>query len=168
MEMPTLPPAAPQADALLPATPGPLDGAIGRTLVNLLERDGGLLAVKDAASGAYMHVNAAMAQWLGRTAFDVVGRTDADLIDPALVPALRAAEQTALASGSPVSSEHRFEWRDRRHDFQVLRLVVPDAQGRRLLCSVWTDRSPAREGSPVARRAAPTGAGAAREPPAAS
>jgi diguanylate cyclase (GGDEF)-like protein len=145
MEMPTVPPAAPQVDASSPATPGPLDGAVGRTLASLLERDGGLLAVKDAASGAYMHVNAAMARWLGRSAFDVVGRTDADLIDPALVPALRAAEQTALASTAPVSSEHRFEWRDRRHDFQVLRLVAQDAHGRRLLCSVWTDRSPARE-----------------------
>jgi diguanylate cyclase (GGDEF)-like protein len=145
MEMPTVPPAASHADTSSPATPGPLDGAIGRTLASLIERDGGLLAVKDAATGAYMHVNAAMAQWLGRSTFDVVGRTDADLIDPALVPALRAAEQTAMASAAPVSSEHRFEWRDRRHDFQVLRLVASDANGRRLLCSVWIDRSPARE-----------------------
>lgn len=145
MEMPTVPPAAAEAGASPPAALGPLDGAIGQALAALLERDGGLLAVKDGASGAYMHVNAAMAQWLGRPAFEIVGRTDAELLDATLLPALRAAEQMALAQGAPVSSDHRFEWRDRRHDFQVLRLAVSDAQGRRLLCSVWTDRAPVRD-----------------------
>lgn len=145
MDMPAAPPTSSEVGASRADVPGPLDGAIGKTLAALVERDHGLLAVKDASNGTYIHVNAAMAQWLGRPAVDVVGRTDSELIDTALIPALRAAEQTALAHGAPVSSDHRFEWRDRRHDFQVLRLVVPDAQGRRLLCSVWTDRAPARE-----------------------
>jgi diguanylate cyclase (GGDEF)-like protein len=143
MEMPTIPSSATAAPP--PAAPGPLDGAIGQTLLALLEREGGMLAVKDALTGAYMHVNATMAQWLGRPAFEIVGRTDAELLDPALLAPLRAAEQTALAQGAPVASEHRFEWRGRRHEFQVLRLVAADAQGRRLLCSVWSDRGAARE-----------------------
>jgi diguanylate cyclase (GGDEF)-like protein len=144
MKMPTVPPAA-AAAVPPPAAPGPLDGVIGQALAALLERDGGLLAVKDAATGAYMHVNAAMAQWLGRPAFEIVGRSDADLLDATLLAPMRAAEHTALAQGAPVTGEHRFEWRGRRHDFQVLRLVAADAQGRRLLCSVWNDRAPARE-----------------------
>jgi diguanylate cyclase (GGDEF)-like protein len=112
----------------------------------LLARQGAMLAIKDAATGRYGYVNAAMARFLGRTAADVCGCTDAELVDPALATAWRAAEQTALAQTQPLSSEHRFEWAAARHDFVVLRSVAAaDADGRRWLCSVWTDQAPMRQ-----------------------
>jgi diguanylate cyclase (GGDEF)-like protein len=129
-----------------PATSaGPLDPVLSRALNAALARQGDLLAVKDVASGAYVHVNAALAAWLGRAVADVIGRTDADLLDAPLILPLRAAEQTALAQGEPLECDHRFEWQGTRHDFTVLRLVAADGQGRPCLCSVWSDRSAQRQ-----------------------
>jgi diguanylate cyclase (GGDEF)-like protein len=123
-----------------------LDLLFVRLLPLLLERQGSLLAVKDLASGTYVHVNDAMAHWLGRDAADVVGRSDHDLFDPTVTAMLRAAEQTALAQAQPLSGEHRFEWRGARHDYFVQRMVSsPDAEGRRLLASVWLDQSAAKQ-----------------------
>lgn len=111
-----------------------------------LARQGALLAVKDAVSGRYEYVNAAMARFLGRDAADVQGRSDAELVEPALATAWRAAEQTALAQSQPLSTEHRFELDGVRHDFAALRLVVDDDGGKkRWLCSLWTDQAPQRQ-----------------------
>ena len=113
---------------------------LAAVLDSRLQRQGDLLAVKELPGGAYVHVNEAMAAWLQRPASQVVGRGDADLFEPAVVTALRAAEQTALAQGGPLNSEHRFEVAGVRRDFAVLRLATAaDSSGRRLLCSVWTD-----------------------------
>jgi diguanylate cyclase (GGDEF)-like protein len=128
------------------ADPGRLQLALGQLLPLVLEQQGAMLAVKDAASGRYLHVNAAMAAWLGASAQEVTGRSDTELLDATLATTLRAAEQTALGQGGVLASEHRFEWRGARHDFSVLRAVVgPDEQGRRLLCSVWRDQAPQRQ-----------------------
>ncbi|MEF7615532.1 diguanylate cyclase [Aquincola sp. MAHUQ-54] len=144
MDLSSLRPPDPQPPALTapaPATPA-LEAAFALVLPALLERQGALLAVKDLASGAYLHVNDAMAQWLGAEPAQVLGRTDADLLEPALVTPLRAAEQTAVAQGQPLTSEHRFERQGNKFDYRVLRLVTPpDAEGRRLLCSIWTDQA---------------------------
>jgi diguanylate cyclase (GGDEF)-like protein len=109
-------------------------------------RQGALLSIKDAATGRYEHVNEAMARFLGRAAADILGRSDAELVDPALATAWRAAEQTALAQAQPLGSEHRFEWAGARHDYAVLRLASQgSAPGRRWLCSIWTDQGPQRQ-----------------------
>jgi diguanylate cyclase (GGDEF)-like protein len=116
---------------------------LAAVLSSVVQRRGELLAVKELPGGAYVHVNEAMANWLRRPASQVLGRSDADFFDAAVVTALRAAEQTALAQGGPLTSEHRLEVAGQRHDFSVLRLAAPaDASGRRLLCSVWTDLGP--------------------------
>jgi diguanylate cyclase (GGDEF)-like protein len=115
-----------------PVVGGPL---ASRLLVALLASEGGMLAVKDAASGRYLHVDEAMARFLGRPASEVVGRTDADWFDGATVTALRAAEQTALSQPAPLWSEHRIEWHGRAREFRVLRL----ADGANL-GSLWLDR----------------------------
>ncbi len=39
--------------------------------------------------------------------------------------------------------EHRFDWRDARHDWEVMR-VVADLAGRRVLAAVWRDVAPQR------------------------
>jgi diguanylate cyclase (GGDEF)-like protein len=119
--------------------------AMASLLDALMTRPGAMLAIKDCATGRYERVNAAMARFLGRAATDICGRTDAELVDPALATAWRASEQTALAQSQALSSEHRFEWAGARHDYLVLRLASQsDADGRRWLCSVWTDQSAQR------------------------
>lgn len=118
--------------------------ALTRVLEATLARQGALLGIKDAASGAYLHVNRAMAAFFERPTDSIIGRSDAELLDGAVATALRAAEQTALAQVEPLVSDHRFEWAGQRHDFSVMRLSVAAPEGRRLLCSVWTDQSPAR------------------------
>jgi diguanylate cyclase (GGDEF)-like protein len=129
-------------DAVVPAFGQALSGVLEAWLA----RHGAMLSIKDAASGRYEHVNEAMARFLGRSAADIRGHTDAELVDPALATAWRAAEQTALAQAQPLYSEHRFEWAGARHDFAVLRLAAPSrVQGMRWLCSVWTDQSPQRQ-----------------------
>jgi diguanylate cyclase (GGDEF)-like protein len=114
----------------------------------VLQRDGDLLAVKDLHSQRYVHVNEAMAAFLRRPVARVLDHGDTELFEPALATALRAAEQTALAQGQPLTSEHRFEWSGVRRDFSVLRLAVSApgaAAGPRWLCSVWTDLAPLRQ-----------------------
>jgi diguanylate cyclase (GGDEF)-like protein len=105
-----------------------------------------MLAIKDAATGRYEHVNAAMAKFLGRAPQDIVGRVDAELVDPSLATAWRAADHTALAQLQALSSEHRFEWSGLRHDFVVLRIAVPAGDGaQHWLCSLWLDQMPRRQ-----------------------
>jgi diguanylate cyclase (GGDEF)-like protein len=127
--MPTLD-GSPQA---VPLVGGPL---AGRLLTALLASEGGMLAVKDAASGRYLHVDDAMARFLGTPATEVIGRTDAEWFDGATVTALRAAEQTALSQPAPLWSEHRLEWQGRAREFRVLRLVDGANLG-----SLWLDRA---------------------------
>jgi len=137
--------------AVLPANDTSAEGSrlaqiLGRLMPALLERQGALLAVKDAATGRYEHVNAAMAGLFGTTPAQMTGRTDGELVDAALATTLRAAEQTALAQPGALASEHKFELRGARHDFAVLRLAVgPDAGGVRRLCSVWTDQNATKQ-----------------------
>lgn len=119
---------------------------MARLLSESLQRQGSLLSIKDADSGRYTFVNPAMAQWLGLPVEAVVGRTDADLVDPSLATAWRAAEQTALAQRQALTSEHRFEWAGTRREFSVLRMPVEAAaEGQRWLISVWTDLGPQRQ-----------------------
>ena len=111
-----------------------------------LTRQGAMFSIKDAPTGRYEHLNSAMARFLGRPAEEIRGHTDAELVEPALATAWRAAEQTALGQSQPLGSEHRFEWGGARHDFAVLRLATQSGvPGRRWLCSVWTDQNPQRQ-----------------------
>jgi diguanylate cyclase (GGDEF)-like protein len=111
-----------------------------------LARQGEFLSIKDARTGRYVHVNEAMATWLRRPASDVLDRTDSELFEASIATALRAAEQTALAQGEPLLSEHRFELGGNRRDFSVLRTVSkPDVEGRRWLSSVWSDQTVPRQ-----------------------
>ena len=123
-----------------------VDSLIGRLLPTLLAREGRMLSIKDIANGTYVHVNNAMAAWLGMAPAEIAGRTDIELFDPAIVTMLRAAEQTALAQSQPVASEHRFEFRGERADLRALRFIVgPELDGRHLLATIWTDQSAQRQ-----------------------
>lgn len=106
------------------------------------------LALKDASTGVYLHVNPPMAALFGRRVAEVVGRTDSQLLSAPRAAALRAADQTALAQHpQPSQTRHRFEWRGERRHFDALRVVVSPAGGGepRIVASLWTDRSAADE-----------------------
>ncbi len=134
-----------QPDRTTAAGPG-FAAVLADVLDAWMARQGAMLSIKDAATGRYEHVNEAMARFLGRRASDILGHSDAELVDPALATAWRAAEQTALAQAQPLASEHRFEWAGARHDYAVLRVATrSDSPDRRWLCSVWTDQAPQRQ-----------------------
>ena len=120
-----------------------LDRVLGSALPALVQQQQGLLSVKDAHTGRYVHVSPAMAALLGD---DALGRTDADVFDAPLAGALRTAEHTALAQGAPLWSDHHIEHAGRRREYSVLRVVSePDAHGRRWLTAVWQDKAPQRQ-----------------------
>jgi len=124
----------------------PLPELMAALLPAVLAREGDLFAVKEAASGRYVHVNAAFARWLRRDADDLLGHTDAEIFDPELASLLRLADQKALAQGDASLSEHRFEHGGARHDFGVLRLACNGGEdGRRWLASVWSDQTEQRQ-----------------------
>lgn len=126
---------------LPPSTPL-VDAALARLLPAVLDSHGDMLAIKDLSDGRYTHVGPALASFLGRSVAEVQGRTDAELFDAGVSTMLRVADQTAAAQQAPLRSEHRLEWGGARHECSVLRVASEaDAQGRRWLCSVWTDLS---------------------------
>ena len=112
-------------------------------LRELAQQNGWGLALKRADDGRYVEVNPALAALFGRQESDLVGRTDTELLDAAVVTLLRAADKTALAQGGALASEHRFELRGERREYSVLRLPVPCDEGP-LLCCVWQDLAPQR------------------------
>jgi diguanylate cyclase (GGDEF)-like protein len=130
-------PAAQAADA---AAREAMDALFARLFPALADARGRWWAVQDAHSGAFVSLSPGMAEFIGRPAGEVLGRSLAELFDAGTGSVLRAAEQTALAQGEPLVSEHRVERAGSRRDLEVLRLASPpDAAGRRWLCSVWSD-----------------------------
>ncbi len=123
------------------------DAVLGAALLEMLDRVDVLLAVKDVATGRYLHVNAAMAELYGREIATMTGAGDADLMEPAQATAMRAAEQTALAHAAPTLSEHRIEREGRKREFSVTRLPLSrgDAGPARHVLSVWVERTAAHQ-----------------------
>lgn len=125
----------------LRAAHGLADGALGAVLLSVVERLEVPFAVKEIASGRYVHVNARMATLYGRSPEQLLGCTDADLVGAELAAHLRSADQTAQVQPSATSTEHRIE-RDRiRRDFNVIRVALPTADGGppRHMCCVWVE-----------------------------
>lgn len=118
---------------------------LAAVLLEMLDRVDVLLAVKEVATGRYLHVNPAMADLFGRSLAQMLVATDAELMEPAQAGAMRAAEQTALARGAPVLSEHKIDRDGGKREFNVTRQALPASGGRaarHVLC-VWVDRTAA-------------------------
>lgn len=139
VEGPAAPPAAPTG-----AMAAAVESALGLAMQGLAQQQGWMLSLKDAADGRYLYVNASMAAFIGRPVEAVIGRHDAELLDAALATLLRTADQTALANGVSLASEHKFDWRGERREWSVQRSVGTHG-GRRLLVSVWQDLSAPRQ-----------------------
>lgn len=132
--------AAPVLSADAPAL-----AALGALVPALLQRDGDGLTVQDAGSGTYLHADTSVLDWLGYEGGSIVGRSDAELFEPAVVVAMRAAAQAALTQSGPVVSEHRFEVRGVKREFSVLRQRLAGAlNGPSMLAAVWRDLAPQR------------------------
>lgn len=138
-------------DTPLTANPPSLAPVWRELLFALVKQRGDMLAVKLLADGSYVHVNEAMAAFLGGTSATLLGRTDAELFEPPVVLSLRAAELTAIAQAAPLHCEHVLERSGKRHEFSVLRMVVGrvgvdrNAAAEGWLCSVWCDLGAARQ-----------------------
>jgi diguanylate cyclase (GGDEF)-like protein len=139
------------------ATPSDLRPLFAELLPTVLQRQGELLTIKDTHTQRYVHVNEAMAAFIGLPAAEVQGRSDAELFEPTLATALRAAEHTALSQREALTSEHRFDWAGTRREFSVLRVAIAPAGAEGTpapwLCSVWTDLGPQRERESQLQRA---------------
>jgi diguanylate cyclase (GGDEF)-like protein len=124
----------------LRAAHGLADGALGAVLLTLVERSEAPFAIKEIASGRYVHVNARMAALYGRAAQELLGHTDADLLGPELSAPLRSADQTAMAQSIPTTTDHRFELGRQRREFSVTRVALPTVEGpARHLCCIWVE-----------------------------
>ena len=132
------------ARQLLTATGAEPAGLAG-ALLEMLDRADVLLAVKDVAQGRYLHVNQRMAEMLGRPAHELLGLTDAELLQPGPAAAFRSAEQAALAQTTPTLSEHRLESQGHKREFSVTRVVLPRLDGAAAshLLSVWVEKTAA-------------------------
>jgi diguanylate cyclase (GGDEF)-like protein len=120
-----------------------LDAAMAQLLLEHAVQQGTPVGVKSAHDGRYVSAIAAMAALLGTEPDVLLGRTDADCLDPASAALLRAADQTAMAQGSALTSDHKLDLRGERREFRVLRVVTGQGD-QRLLCSLWQDLAPQR------------------------
>lgn len=107
------------------------------------QQDAGL-CVKRVGDGRYLEVNGSFAQWLGQTPEALQGRSDAEIFDAPTAAALRAADQTALAHGGGLTSDHRLDTAGQRRDVSVLR-VSAEQDGQRVLVCLWQDRTAQRQ-----------------------
>jgi diguanylate cyclase (GGDEF)-like protein len=136
-------PARPATAGDLAAALGVAESALCDVLLAWMERGDVLLSIKDVASGRYVHVSGGMAALLGRPAGDVVGLSDADLMESEQWAALRAADQAAGAA-FPVSTEHRLERGGQRREFRVSRQTLAVGGAPRFVVGIWTEITAAR------------------------
>jgi diguanylate cyclase (GGDEF)-like protein len=116
-------------------------------LLQLVQAHGGMVSVKEAASGRYLWANEPMLQVLGVPVDRLVGHTDLEVLPLADASSVRAADQRALGGGGVVTGEQRFERQGQRQDYRTWRCVLPAAGGTGPghLLSLWWNDTPARQ-----------------------
>lgn len=134
----------PSAAALvagLQAGEGPLVAA----LLDLLERCELPFAVKDMATGRYVHANSRMAALWG-AGERLVGATDAEFMSTDQLGAVRSAEQTALTMPGGTVTEHKLDVGGARREFSVARVPVPAQDGNtKFICAIWMEQTAHRQ-----------------------
>ena len=116
------------------------EGALGAMLFGMVTRLDALLAIKEMATGRYVNVNLRMAALFRRTPQEIVGLTDAELLEPGQSAGWRGAEMAAGGQPGPYLSDHRVDIDGQRREFSVARMALPARQGpARFLFCVWTD-----------------------------
>ncbi len=123
------------------------EGAFAAVVLEMLNRLEALVAVKELATGRYVHVNTRMAALFGRTPQEMLGCTDAELMDGSQAAQFRVADQAAVAQASTLPVEHRIERGEQRREFSVTRMAIPRSGGGMPshLCSIWIEVSQVRQ-----------------------
>jgi diguanylate cyclase (GGDEF)-like protein len=118
--------------------------AWGGLALTLIDRVDALFAIKEAATGRYVHANARMAALLGRSP---EGLADDDWAGPEASSSLRAADHSAMVQTVPQVSEHRIEQAGVRREYTVTRIPLAAADGGapRYLCCIWIDATAQRQ-----------------------
>jgi diguanylate cyclase (GGDEF)-like protein len=118
--------------------------AWGMVALTLLDRADAMFAVKEAATGRYVHGNTRMAAMLGRP---LEGLGDEEWLDGEAASTMRAADHSAMVQTLPQVSEHRIEQEGVKREFTVTRVALPAADGSapRYLCSIWVDVTAQRQ-----------------------
>ena len=116
-------------------------GVFAVAVLDMLNRADVLVAVKEIATGRYLHVNARMAALFGRAEQDVLGRTDAEFLDASQAASLRTADHATVSQGAALSTEHRVERNGQRREFSVTRIAISRGPGAVPvhLCSLWVE-----------------------------
>ena len=130
----------PAASSGMPAC----DTLLAQTLQAHCAQQGMGLGIKSADDGRYLLSNPALEALLGVDAGALVGHSDSEVLDAATASLLRAADHTALAQGSTLTSDHRLELRGERRELRVLRVVAQQGE-QRLRCCLWQDLAPQRQ-----------------------
>lgn len=130
--------------------PPPIAGidaeALGSALRELLDRLELGYAVKEAGSLKYLQVNQRLAGWLGSTPEAMLGSVDAQWLEASQWPALRTAENAALAMAKGALTEHKLELAAARREFGVARIVLSGPDGApAALMSLWSERTAQRQ-----------------------
>jgi diguanylate cyclase (GGDEF)-like protein len=110
-------------------------------LMSLAEPLGVLVAVKSLATGRYVYASDGMAALFDRGELGITGSSDAELMRPDEVIAMRRIEQSVMAQRTVVVSEHRLEVHGRRREFTVTR----SAAGNDHILSMWQERTEERQ-----------------------
>lgn len=108
-------------------------------LLQLLQHEGDMVALKDVATGRYLWANEAYLHWVGREAAQLIGATDLDVLSQADAAALHAADLRALATGVASEDEHRFQRGTRRVEIHSVRQVLEVLPGQPWVLCLWRD-----------------------------
>ena len=136
-----------RADETAAATPGLLaaveldEGALVSVLLGLAEQADALVAIKEIGSGRHVYASPGFAAVWGAASGQTIGKTDADLMEPAQAAQLKTAEKAALTRPPVRVAEHRIEHAGQRRTFKVTRVALPHpaATPARHLASLWLD-----------------------------
>jgi diguanylate cyclase (GGDEF)-like protein len=122
-------------------------GALGQALLQLLGQLNAGWNIKDATTGRYLHLNGTMAELLGVSVAEAVGRVDAELPDAAAWLPLRAAEQYAATQTHAQTQVHHIELRGQLREFSVVRmaLATEGEKAPHLLGSAWIEQTAHRQ-----------------------
>jgi diguanylate cyclase (GGDEF)-like protein len=102
-----------------------------------MARDDDFLTVKDGESGRYLVAADALAGLLGCAS--MIGKTDAELLDPESARLLQAADLATLSSGGALNSDHQLERAGGRREFSVMRQRLALPEGPSYLVAMWRD-----------------------------
>ena len=122
-------------------------GALGQALLQLLGQLNAAWSIKDATTGRYLQLNGTMAELLGVSIDEAVGRVDAELPDASAWLPLRAAEQYAATQSQAQTQQHHVELRGQLREFSVTRMALSTvgADAPHLLGSAWIEQTAHRQ-----------------------